>query len=673
MGLFKYNVFLLFVLCHTILSDKFFINKKTAGPSSMDEIERFNDSGTLLESLQCNNNEVALVTNNNVSCMNKYAVNTNTGCSFKRFVVAAILLYPYTCNISLSNVSEISYDGAKNKKIQFPSSCINFTTSRQNTSVLKLQCNKTMFNPGRLYTVQTTCVQKLYKTTENKCFSFTIPGLVKVPKHPTIGTPIITTTAPPPPVDLTSAPKDNSSVAITTVVTKTSNDVTVVPPVDSAPNSSKIIIYIIIAVTVAIIIILSCLTYFLCCKRKSDKSDSMDMESLYAKPDISKKKKKKEKIASTSYFGASYDEVGALIPGVYEKRASTSVDDDATILHDRGLFSNDSMKLKLLEPSSAMILDDPYEIIGRSNSFNPSRNIKPIVEKNIENKDETDAHFPDPATFVITDKPFKPSGSLRVKQKRTSIKRGKFGESLNVHEDVTITPPTSKLSSVNNLNSIPNVIINGEEQNYLDAVAKKLAGIEKNTDHIDKQEKEVLEIDDSNNLQKSNSYEEIWDMNKKIDENPYESVPNLIDENVYNDDQKQRANTDPVKNSVLPSLKNRDNEKDKQNSADIKSTSSSNIKTDLTNPNSGPVNDSPKTESGPFNTADQDSGYEEIWSIKREEDKSTEKTDKEDIEKEVDSNKSSLNYPDVEIVNNNIDRNKQNEEQKNNYTEIEIN
>ena len=322
------------------------------------------------------------------------------------------------------------------------------------------------------------------------------------------------------------------------------------------------------------------------------------MEELYAKP-IKKKRKYRAKTTGNEHESKllpGYDEVGTIIAGTYERRDSYGSDTELiNNLSDRP----NSVKLDFVNTSA--IQDDPYEIIGRTSSFvaglkkekdiptpPPRSNVKNNEEKeSLESIDKTDS----PITFKPDNKnegvkrlsSFKPGGSIR--QQRTSIRRGKFNNN-PVFENVRITPPASRDGS-----PLPTVRI---EKENIDPTGQN----KKNNEHKRNSESNSYENVKGINLSISNaltnkdkchSYEEIWDE----DPTKIRVLENL---NVSN----SQANSLDSPYESIPNINNK-----------IRKSKEDNLETNSLKIENKVNLESSKTEN------DTDSGYEEIWSHRK--------------------------------------------------------
>ena len=204
------------------------------------------------------------------------------------------------------------------------------------------------------------------------------------------------------------------------------------------------------------------------------KEDKKIEEELYAFPVKKKKLKFQFRPQTVKSEWAGYDQVGSVISGSYEEQKNSS---------ETYLYAEvDNCSPKTLEncskPSSSPILDIdvPYKtIVGRSSSFSPKRS-RLAGGENSEMAEATSResqHLLQSAEGILKDKQleddfsplnkntlnndnnlsfFKPGGSTRIKQQRTSRRKcddGKLIAPLRalVHEEVHITPSVSNRSS----------------------------------------------------------------------------------------------------------------------------------------------------------------------------------------------------------------------------------
>lgn len=277
---------------------------------------------------------------------------------------------------------------------------------------------------------------------------------------------------PTPPVEPASNP-----IFVSTLTASTTSSVNI----KDDDDSSKIILIAALASSLVLVVFLGCLIYmFWCRKRKSARKNqdllvtamipldddvfnpTADISSLYTVP---KKKKKKQVLKPKKGTGnwSNYDEVGALIEGVYEAKESISEDKDGR----NSVNGYSKVDMRMSPP--AFVQDDPYEFIGsRTNSFTPGRiknnkslDMGPEIVETALTTPENTVSIPsereNPCSPKEENSPkvstFKPNSSIRIKQQRTSMRRGNFLDKENAiltnatHEDVTITPPVSKRSS----------------------------------------------------------------------------------------------------------------------------------------------------------------------------------------------------------------------------------
>ena len=321
------------------------------------------------------------------------------------------------------------------------------------------------------------------------------------------------------------------------------------------------------------------------------------MEELYAKP-IKKKRKYQRKTTANEHekkLLPGYDEVGTIIAGTYERRDSYGSDTELiNNLSDRP----NSVKLDFL--NNTAIQDDPYEIIGRTSSFvaglkkenntptpPPRSNVKNNEKKeSLESIDKTDS----PVTFKPDNKnegvkrlsSFKPGGSIR--QQRTSTRRGKFNNN-PLFENVKITPPVSRDGS-----PLPTVRIEKENIDPIDQ-NKKINEHKRNSKSNAYESVKRINLNTSNaltNKDKSHSYEEIWD-------------------------------EDPTETEVLENLNVSNSQ---ENFLDSPYELISNINSKIRKSKDNLQTNSPKTKNkvnleSSKNENDTDSGYEEIWSHRK--------------------------------------------------------
>ena len=279
------------------------------------------------------------------------------------------------------------------------------------------------------------------------------------------------------------------------------------------------------------------------------------MEELYAKP-IKKKKKYQAKTTTNEYernLLPGYVQIGTIIAGTYERGDSYGSD---TELINNPVDRTNSVKLDFL--NNAGIQDAPYEIIGKKSSFKAelkkesyTSTQKPRSDvQNNETKDSQESidKIDSAVTFKPDDKNggvkrlslFKPEGSIR--QQRTSIRREKRDNP--VLEKVQITPPLSRDGSPLCAVRIEKESISSADQNQKNSKTKRssksnsyenVTGINLNTSN-----------GLTNDKDKSHSYEEIFNedstktgilenlniSNSKGNclDSPYESIPNTNNE-----------------------------------------------------------------------------------------------------------------------------------------------
>ncbi|XP_057290866.1 uncharacterized protein LOC130613555 [Hydractinia symbiolongicarpus] len=188
-----------------------------------------------------------------------------------------------------------------------------------------------------------------------------------------------------------------------------------------------------------------------------------DVNVLYTVP-IKRRKKRIVKTPAKEVSGnwSNYDEIGALIEGVYEAKENSFVDQD-----ERNLVNTDGyskVDFRLSPPD--FFQDDPYEIIGcKINSCCPGKkshnkspengveNVKTTPRKNVNTPPEGQNPCSQAIENTHNVSMCKLNSSIRIKQQRTSLQRGNIQDQENViftnatHEYVTITPPLLKRSS----------------------------------------------------------------------------------------------------------------------------------------------------------------------------------------------------------------------------------
>ena len=279
------------------------------------------------------------------------------------------------------------------------------------------------------------------------------------------------------------------------------------------------------------------------------------MEELYAKP-IKKKNKYQAKTTANEYeriLLPGYDQVGTIIAGTYERRDSYGSD---TELINNPVERTNSVKLDFL--NNAGIKDVPYEIIGKKSSFKAelkkeSYTSTQKTRSDVQNNEAKDSQESiDKIDSAVTFKPddknggvkrlssFKPEGSIR--QQRTSIRREKPDNP--VLEKVQITPPLSRDGSPLRAVRIEKESIASADQNQKNNKTKR------NNKSNSYENVTGINLNTSNGLtndkDKSHSYEEIFNEDSTktgILENlnisnsqgncldsPYESIPNTNNE-----------------------------------------------------------------------------------------------------------------------------------------------
>ena len=324
----------------------------------------------------------------------------------------------------------------------------------------------------------------------------------------------------------------------------------------------------------------------------------LDMEELYAKP-IKKKRKYQAKTTTNEYemnLLPGYVQVGTIIAGTYERRDSYGSDSE---LINNPMDRTNSVKLDFL--NSAGIQDNPYEIMGRASLFKAglkkesntsTLQLRSDMENNVtegsqESIDKTDS--------AVTLKPddkngrvkrlssFKPESSMR--QQRTSICRGKLDNP--VSENVKITPPVSRDGS-----PLPTVRIEKE-----------------NVDSTDQNQK----IDKTKRNSKSNSYENVTGINV-ITSNGLKN--NKDKSHSY----EEICNEDPTKVGILENLNISNSQ---GNCLDSPYQSIPNTNNEIGKSEDNLQTSFLETENklnnleSSKNENDTDSGYEEIWSHKK--------------------------------------------------------
>ena len=281
----------------------------------------------------------------------------------------------------------------------------------------------------------------------------------------------------------------------------------------------------------------------------------LDMEELYAKP-IKEKKKYQAKTRANEYeriLLPGYDQVGTIIAGTYERRDSYGSD---TELINNPVDRTNSVKLDFL--NNAGIQDVPYEIIGKKSSFKAELKKESYTStqkprSDVQNNEAKDSQESiDKIDSAVTFKPddknggvkrlssFKPEGSIR--QQRTSIRREKLDNP--VLEKVQITPPLSRDGSPLRAVRIEKEGIASADQNQKNNKTKR------NNKSNSYENVTGINLNTSNGLtndkDKSHSYEEIFNEDSTktgILENlnisnsqgncldsPYESIPNTNNE-----------------------------------------------------------------------------------------------------------------------------------------------
>jgi len=149
-----------------------------------------------------------------------------------------------------------------------------------------------------------------------------------------------------------------------------------------------------------------------------------------------------------------------LIEGAYEKRESVNIDDNKKYGVSAMLLQDENTAIGSYSKEND---DDPYEKLGRCNSFTPktrAEKTKKQIElkekkenENSENEkgeddkeDETQFPYVGKNNSTMPVSSFKPGASMRKKQQRTSMKKPKVENSLSseTHEEVKITPKPSK-------------------------------------------------------------------------------------------------------------------------------------------------------------------------------------------------------------------------------------
>ncbi|XP_057289918.1 uncharacterized protein LOC130612596 [Hydractinia symbiolongicarpus] len=186
-----------------------------------------------------------------------------------------------------------------------------------------------------------------------------------------------------------------------------------------------------------------------------------DVNALYTLPVKRRKKQILKTFATPRESGnwSNYDEIGALIEGVYEVKENSSIDQ-----YERNFVNTDSYsKVDFRFFSPALVQDGPYEIIGCKTNFCSYRDDK-FAEKDIKIVKTTPGknvsitpEAKNPCSQAVENRPnvstCKLNSSIRIKQQRTSMQRGRNQNKDNVvltnttHEYVTIIPPVLKRSS----------------------------------------------------------------------------------------------------------------------------------------------------------------------------------------------------------------------------------
>ena len=271
---------------------------------------------------------------------------------------------------------------------------------------------------------------------------------------------------------------------------------------------------------------------------------------------ICKTNPKEEKISANEYeriLLPGYDQVGTIIAGTYERRDSYGSD---TELINNPVDRTNSVKLDFL--NNAGIKDVPYEIIGKKSSFKAELKKESYTSiqkprsdvQNNETKDSQESidKIDSAVTFKPDDKnggvkrlsSFKPEGSTR--QQRTSIRREKLDNP--VLEKVQITPLLSRDGSPLRAVRIEKESIASADQNQKNNKTKR------NNKSNSYENVTGINLNTSNGLtndkDKSHSYEEIFNEDSTktgILENlnisnsqgncldsPYESIPNTNNE-----------------------------------------------------------------------------------------------------------------------------------------------
>ncbi|XP_057307549.1 uncharacterized protein LOC130645544 [Hydractinia symbiolongicarpus] len=340
-----------------------------------------------------------------------------------------------------------------------------------------------------------------------------------------------------PPVEPASNP-----IFISTLTASTTSSVNI----KDDDDSSKIILIAALASSLVLVVLLGCLIYmFWCRKRKSARENqdllvtammpldddvfnpTADISSLYTVP---KKIKKKQVLKLKKGTGnwSNYDEVGALIEGVYEAKESISEDQDGK----NSVNGYSKVDMRMSPP--AFVQDGPYEFIGsRTNSFTPGRikdnkslDMGPEIVETALTTPENTVSIP-----LVRENPcsqkeensakvstFKPNSSIRIKQQRTSMRRENFLDKENAiltnatHEDVTITPPVSKRSSpvLSDNRRLVNKSSNEntKQTNSYETIPKDNVDSNKNAENDSKQEHHFFQLEPEND-DENHEYEEV--------------------------------------------------------------------------------------------------------------------------------------------------------------------
>ncbi|XP_066931280.1 uncharacterized protein [Clytia hemisphaerica] len=336
-----------------------------------------------------------------------------------------------------------------------------FSTSNQTDST-NSSTNATVVTPSPLLTTMEPIIENSTKSIKANATAIK-PLITSTTKHPM--TTKITSTA------------KNGTVIIVTIATTIDSITTISLGNEEDDKNKGLLLYILIPTCIAVLIVLGCCLFVIFCRKRCWKRnrdslpllkinpgspvDEDNIEELYATP-TKKNKSKKTKQKKTSDqetppkpIWPDYDEVGVTIEGAYEKRESANIED----------IPNYGVSAKLLQADDAIKSptkdENPYEALGRCNSFNPKsraereKNKEQIELKEKPTKNDPDSREMKPDMGDEVELPyvgkgkapmqmssFKPGSSMRKKQQRTSIRKPKRDDdtSSETHEEVTITP-----------------------------------------------------------------------------------------------------------------------------------------------------------------------------------------------------------------------------------------